>query len=66
MKTLNESYTFFEKLNLEDLKKLTCLRPDIRYNVKVQAGIIDQYNYYYNKVDNGFVVPTGLVEHLGY
>lgn len=66
MKTLNESYTFFEKLNLEDLKKLTCLRPDIRYNVKVQAGIIDQYNYYYNKVDNGFVVPTGLVEYLGY
>lgn len=60
---INESFVLFENLSDDQIKKLT-IKKDTRFNIWAQMNPKYAYEYFYRRVDNGFVVPTGLLEYL--
>lgn len=65
IKKLNETFSFISELTREQIQALTVRKENIQYNYLAQMNNYYAYEYFYKKIDSGFIVPNGVLELLG-
>lgn len=66
IKKLNESFSFINKLSEEEIQKLIIRKQNYQYNYMAQMNSYYSFERFFKKIENGYIVPNGILEYLGY